>query len=65
MAAGSSADFVITVLTDVNLIGELGGVVSSSFGATANTEDPGNANNIEVESTLILADLLFRNGFEG
>ena len=65
MAAGSSADFVITVLTDVSLIGELGGTVSSSFSATANTQDPNNANNAEVESTLILADLLFRNGFEG
>lgn len=65
MAAGSSADFVITVLTDASLIGELGGTVSSSFSATANTQDPNNANNAEVESTLILADLLFRNGFEG
>lgn len=65
MANGASAEFIVTVRSDVALMGEQGGSVQTSISGGANTSDPNNANNAETETTTIIPDLLFRNGFEG
>jgi Domain of unknown function DUF11 len=65
MPVGATAEFIVTVRTDPQLINPmLGGTVQSVVSAGSSLADPVNANNVENESTLVIPILLFSNGFE-
>lgn len=64
-AVGASVDFIVTVRSDQNTLGPNGGVVSTSFNVGSGLSDPNNANNNKTEDTMVLADNLFKDGFEG
>ena len=65
MAVGATAEMIVTVRTDPQLINAtLGGTVQSVVTAGSGVADPVNANNVENESTLVIPVLLFSNGFE-
>lgn len=64
MASGATVEFIVTVRTDPQLIGTLGGTVMTSFSAGSGVADPVHGNEAEVESTLVRAVQLFMDGFE-
>lgn len=64
LPVGQSANVIVVTRTDPALLGTTGGTVSNSFSANSSLSDPVNANNTKTEQTLVLADDLFRNGFE-
>lgn len=64
MPVGQTANFVVITRTDPALINANGGTISNSFTAASSLSDPVGNNNAETEQTLVLADGLFKNGFE-
>lgn len=64
LAAGADLAIILTVRSDTALTGPNSVLVSSVFSASSPTQDPQGTNNSETEQTQILAQTLFKNGFE-
>ncbi len=58
------ADFVITVRVPRGSYGPNGGSTQTTFVASSNNTDPANGNNTWTEVTTVIANDLFKNGFE-
>lgn len=58
------ADFVITARVPRNAYGPNGGSTQTTFVASSTLVDPVNGNNTRTEVTTVLANDLFKNGFE-
>ena len=65
LAVGTSAEFLVTLRSDEDQLGEDGGAAMTLFGVNSGLTDPATANNSETESTTFLPFRLFRDGFEG
>lgn len=63
-ASGQSVEFIISVKTDASSVGATGGTVLANFSVNSGVADPVSANNSADTSTVIVPDLLFKNGFE-
>jgi uncharacterized repeat protein (TIGR01451 family) len=64
LAVGASAEFLVTLRSDEDQLGEDGGTVMTLFGVNSGLTDPVTANNTETESTTFVPFRLFRDGFE-
>ena len=63
-ASAESVEFIISVKTDTASVGANGGSVTANFSVNSGVADPVNSNNSVSENTVIVPDLLFKNGFE-
>lgn len=64
LAAGADFGIIVTVRSDEALIGPNGGTVATAFSAGSSIQDPNANNNSETENTLVVSNLLFKDGFE-
>ena len=65
LANGAQVEFLVTLRSDRDQLGDDGGVVATYFGVNNSRADPSPLNNEETEMTTVETSGLFYDGFEG